>query len=360
MSHHTSHETSEPLLVVAHEATRTGSPAVLLDLLRAARGQLGAPLAVRLLSSGPLARDLADMAEVSSVSARPAAVLVNSALGAEALFGFPPEVPTAVYVHEQGGALAALPDPALHALRTRADLVLAVSHGTVEDLVGMGVERSRIVILPPVVDLTAPDPAAAQRARSSLGLAEGRQLVVGCGAASWRKGTDLFVAAAALLRRERDVHLAWIGRRSPSFRRVLDQDCRDAGLGSDLSWVGEVDDPRPWLAAADVLVMTSREDPQPLVPFEAAAAGTPTVAFAVGGLADMGTAGAALTVPYPDVARLAAETARLLDDRSGADELASRALEWSTAHHGVDVVAPRFAELMRDLVRGRHTTAVAP
>ena len=51
--------------------------------------------------------------------------------------------------------------------------------------------------------------------------------------------------------------------------------CLDASAGSARSTTR-----RRTLPRADLLVMTSREDPQPLVPLEAALVGTPTVGFA--------------------------------------------------------------------------------
>ena len=71
---------TRPLLVVAHEATRTGSVAVLLEVLRRVRGRLGRPVAVRLLASGPHADELRGLADIDEMGADPAVVLLNSAV----------------------------------------------------------------------------------------------------------------------------------------------------------------------------------------------------------------------------------------------------------------------------------------
>lgn len=97
-------------------------------------------------------------------------------------------------------------------------------------------------------------------------------------------------------------------------------------LGSKkrLLWTGDVDDTGPYLAAADVVVMTSRHDPQPLVPLEAAMVGTPTAALERDGLTQLG-AGAALTAEYPDASALAAHVTTLLDDQTGAATVVAKA-----------------------------------
>ena len=79
-------------------------------------------------------------------------------------------------------------------------------------------------------------------------------------------------------------------------------------------------------AAAQVLVMTSREDPQPLVPLEAAASGTATAGFAIGGIADLAEAGAAMAVAVSGHRRARAQTViSLLDDPDRRLRLSSTA-----------------------------------
>jgi glycosyltransferase involved in cell wall biosynthesis len=126
-------------------------------------------------------------------------------------------------------------------------------------------------------------------------------------------------------------------------------------LQDHLRWLGELEDPLPHLAAADVLVMTSREDPRPMVPMEAALVGTPTAGFSVGGLIDMNAHGAALVAPYPDVVGLAERIGDLLDDAGLRAATAGRAAERASSEQGIDVVGPQFVEHLRSLL-DRSTT----
>ena len=69
-------------------------------------------------------------------------------------------------------------------------------------------------------------------------------------------------------------------------------------------FLGQRDDARALLAAADVFVLTSREDPLPSVALEALATGTPVVAFAeTGGIPDLlARTGGGCSVPLGDTA----------------------------------------------------------
>jgi glycosyltransferase involved in cell wall biosynthesis len=338
------------LRVVCHEATRTGAPRVLLDLLRLVRDDLSVPLEMRLDAGGPLAAELAALA-TSDGGRTPGAVLVNSALAADAV-GPRSEVPAAIYIHEDHDAFAVLAPSTRSAIATRYRKVLCVSDGVRDDLLEIGVPAERIVLLPPVVVRPEPpDADAVLAAREAMGARPGDLVVLGCGEASWRKGTDLFVALARALADHPDVVFAWLGRRSPPFGRHLDHDVSLSDLDGRIRWLGELASPAAYLAAADLVAVTSRNDPQPLVPIEAALLGTPSIGFAIGGMVDLRDAGAAEVVPFPDVTGLASLVAQLQADAAWRARLVTAAVDRWQERQAPDVVGPAFLLLLDDLMR---------
>jgi glycosyltransferase involved in cell wall biosynthesis len=338
--------TDPPVIVVAHEATRTGSVRVLLDLLPGLRSLEAGPVAVRLLADGPLAAELRAHGRADPLHPHPRLVFANSALAAGALLDYPDDVPKVAYVHESRDALAVLEPAARAGLVDQAGLVLAVSERVRDDLVAFGVDPARVQLAPPTVSVGLPGPAEVEAARVELGAEPGDLLVVGCGEASWRKGADLFVDVIARLGPRPGIRAAWIGRRPRSFGRLLDGDARTLGLVERLRWVGEVADAAPHLAAADVLVMTSREDPQPLVPLEAAVVGTPSVAFELGGMGDLVAAGAAIGVPFPDTAAAARQVLQVLDAPETARSVLASARQLA-ARRAPERLVPEVAGMVR-------------
>ena len=329
-----------PLLVIAHEATRTGSPRVLLELLRYSVARLDAPVAVRLLAGGPLSDELLSVATAPDGAEVPAAVLVNGALAADELGRFAPGVASLVYVHEEGEALRTLGADARIGLAERANRVLCVSERSRDGLIELGVPRERIAVLAPVVvERSRPTHEAIEQARHACGVSGTDRLV-------------LFVAVAHGLAASAEARFAWVGRRGRSFGRVLDHDTAELELADRMRWIDEVEDASPFLAAADLLVMTSREDPQPLVPLEAAMMGTPTVGFAVGGLVDLAAAGAAAVAPYPDVAALATLAAEVLGHPAHSDTLVAGATSRVAERQSIAVVGPRFVNELESLLAG--------
>ena len=70
-------------------------------------------------------------------------------------------------------------------------------------------------------------------------------------------------------------------------RAALERRVEELGLGSQVHFLGSVDALGPVLLAANVVVLASREEAQPLSILEAMARARPVVASAVGGLRDL-------------------------------------------------------------------------
>ena len=92
-----------------------------------------------------------------------------------------------------------------------------------------------------------------------------------------------------------------------------------------MSFVGAVDDIRPYLAAADVVVLPSYREGIPRVAMEAAAAGRPVVAYDVRGVREVIDPGSGLLVPRGDPGRSPAVVEGLLDDPERRADLAAAA-----------------------------------
>lgn len=304
------------VLAIGHDASRTGAPATLVNLLQWARAERGVEVDTVLLAGGPLVEDFAALGPVRAAPAaviassraatvlgapvwgrrardawlrralHPAVdadvVLVSSAASVGAIPLLPPHhPPVVVHLHELGEVLAALGGvEVLSPLLASAALVLAPSPEVAELASrpmaqgGLDVPPGRVrhhpaPVAPPLRHRRPPDDDVA--------------LVVGCGRVGWRKGTDLFVALADAVGPTVDgrrVQWRWIGGDSGDRTRadVLDE-IRLRGLRDRVRLDGEVDDAPDRLGAADLLVVTSREDPYPLVAAEAALVGTPVVGF---------------------------------------------------------------------------------
>lgn len=204
-----------------------------------------------------------------------------------------------------------------------ADQVLAVSEPVAALARSYGAPAERIVLVPGTVD------TADRVERGNLD-------VVTIGEAGWRKGTDRAIAAAhELLRREPGLRWHWIGR-SPEPGWAF-------AHGADVPLTTHPPVAEPWAVVGTpaALVVTSREDPLPLVALEAGQRGIPVIACSgSGGLDHLLAEGRGWLVDPTDPRDLATTVQEVVADASNdrLDALRSTV----TAHHTADVVGPAW------------------
>ena len=292
-----------------------------MDIAARARPARDAAAAFRLRRW--LARDTPDVLHAHGLRAGALAAL------ALALPGAPPAA-LAVTVHNAPPASG--PAAAVYAgleliVARRADAVLTVSGDLDGRLRRRGARLAGRALVPAPAAAGA-SPAEIAALRHEFG---GRVIVAAVGRLAAQKGFGTLIAAAARWQRRAVVPLLLIAGEGP-----LDADLRrQAGTaGVAVRFLGARRDVPALLAAADVVVVPSNWEGQPLVVQEALRAGRPLVATRVGGIEELTGGDGAVLVPPGDPAALAAAVTRLLDDPGAAARLAAagRARAGAAAH----------------------------
>lgn len=157
----------------------------------------------------------------------------------------------------------------------------AVSVPVADDLRALGVPDDRIRIAPNVVTAVFEENALqklASRTRTSLGLTAECKLVVGCGNRTSLKGLHLFVGVAerAKLDAAGGLVFIWVGGGGYWLDRWRMRQPSKRGL---VQYVGEVDNVAPFLAAADLVLVTSRRESFSRVVLEAGSMGKAVLAY---------------------------------------------------------------------------------
>ncbi len=163
----------------------------------------------------------------------------------------------------------------------RADLLLAVSEHTADELRAMGV-KTRIEVLHNCVDTDYYKKPSSSRApsmlRQELGIPPDTKVVIGAGQVQPRKRVDLFVEAAAKLP---DVAFVWVG--GVPFGHFAAEHAEMKSLMStqlsNLHFTGTVplETMKDYYHMADIFWLPSMQETFGLVVVEAAAAGLPIV-----------------------------------------------------------------------------------
>ena len=230
-----------------------------------------------------------------------------------------------------------------------ADAVLSNSDFTRDTLVDLlGVDPGRIAVVYPTVDEERFRPGlAADDLRASVGVAQGKHLILSVGRLQRRKGFDNVIRALPLLqRRGIDAHYALIG--IGDDREYLQRLAVELGVSDRVHLLGHVsyDDLPRWYAACDLFAMPNRDidgdnEGFGLVYLEAACAGKPALAGIAGGTGSAVVDGVTgLRVDGERLEAIAEALARLLENPADA---ATNGNEWAR---------PRTRELYSPATRG--------
>lgn len=336
------------VLLVCHEASRTGAPKVLSDVLRSLPPErFETHLVFRL--GGSLRAELAGLADcvldeplqtrraerlsgrLGQVASRleervagwvirrvePDLVYANSVVAASyAIPALWSAIPLILHLHEEGKFLQEF----VHRFRLSNRLapynekarVVACAGAIGKQLGSDFAAGTPITVIPEPVD----PPAVRAASREGLEAPEWSQhdLVVGAvGNVQERKGPDLWLESASRVlerRPDADVAFVWIGTGDQLPR--MRADANRSPLRGRVYFVGEQKVPFPAMARFDVMTLPSRNDPFPLTVLEAMALAKPVIAFDIGGVAEQ-LNGAGILIPPGDAGAFADAVLRLLD-----------------------------------------------
>lgn len=398
--------TSERVLFVSHEGSLTGAPMALLHLVRWLRDNSDIEPEVAILRDGPLTTQFEEVGPTTVLGTEvdwpvPTAaerrlkekgrdraalrrqvarlrrlvgplggartVYLNSAASVRLLHHLPRAEAVVAHVHELRAALSwSLPPLDQEVLRTRVDHVIAAADCVADNLVRQfGLPRSDITRIYEFIDperVLAPPERDRRELLATLGIPADALVVGGSGWADWRKGIDLFTQLAREIDRQGrdDVHLVWVGGIPGGDEG--DQIAFDAArAGGRLHLVGLQSRPHDWYRTFDVLALTSREDPYPLVGLEAGLLGVPLICFdRAGGMTELvhrsaeeGLGDPGIVVPYLDVEAMADAALGLLDDPARRTAMGSVAATVIRRDHQVAVAGPQVLEVIERARTGR-------
>ncbi|RFU42698.1 glycosyltransferase, partial [Actinomadura logoneensis] len=260
-------------------------------------------------------------------------------------------VPVVVTLHNAvlaGGRTAAIYGALERVVARGAAAVLGVSPDLEERMRALGARRVGHALVPAPARGDVPGPEVRGRVRAELGV-EDRPLIVTVGRLAEQKGLPSLLDASAGWGRRTPAPLVVIAGDGPLEERLRAR-IEDEDLPVRL--LGRRADVPALLAAADVAVLPSLWEGQPLVVQEILRAGRPLVATRVGGVPGMvGEDGeAALLVPAEDPEALEKAVVRVLDDPALAVRLGAAAAQRATALPTEDDAVRQLTGLYRELV----------
>ncbi|MDE5452814.1 glycosyltransferase [Bradyrhizobium sp. CSA112] len=384
------------VLFLEHEASRTGASIFLLRLLRWLRANSEFGIHILAGSSGEMLSEFQFIGTVDTIEPRPTLpykvlrrlkmsswhdknhlaklrkglargnirlIYANSIASARMLdFLSFLACPVICHVHELDGAIQGLGLQNIRVLERHKSHYIAVSHAVRQNLTdNYGISARRIQTIHGFIPLSnasvAQDPSP-EAIRLELGIPQHAKIVCGCGSIEHRKGIDLFLRVAAEVTEKNGAagpHFVWIGGKRQNVHEMRKQ-VSSSGLQNLVHFIGNRPNVAPYFEAADIFLLTSREDPFPLVMLEAALHQLPIICFDhTGGAPEFLQRDTGFIVPKFDIEKMADKVVELLASPELCRRTGTAAKQKVISCHDLSVGGAKIASIIEYMLRARST-----
>jgi O-antigen biosynthesis protein len=341
-------EARRGVVLVGHDAHPHGAQLLLLHLIREMTQRFGLGVECVLLRGGPLEADYRAAAPLHLLAGSDAAGVAAKTLAANLKArGFDAAIANTAacglftrtlreaglavvaLIHEQSAVLETYEGRGL--LKEATALTLACDRVVFPNAVVADEFRRRIRVDAGKVVVRSQGlykrnrlrmPSEVEKARrvvrSEFGWPASTRVVLAVGFGDRRKGIDLFVNVAEhVLAQEKDVAFMWVGKLDEELRPDVTMRRDKSAFARQIAFTGFRSDTDAYYAAADLMVLPSREDPFPSVLLEAFDSKLPAVAFAgVGGFEGLFAADVGALVPAFDVSAFGDAVLALVRDQA--------------------------------------------
>lgn len=360
-------------MLIAPSAVDGGSEALMLGLVRSARGVGLEPVAL-CLQDGPLVQRLRDAGAVVETHRAPrlrrpwAVFATHRWIGAQIADHEPDVVYSNMAKAHVFAALAArragvpavwhqagVPDPP-HWLDRLASALPAARVMAVSEAGAAAQRRIRpgaeVTLVHPGIDLEPYEDLDRRRSRLELGLdPEGVYVGIVGRLQEWKGQQEFLRAAASVLRVKPETRFVVVGGAllgwEGDYPQRLEQLADDLGIRDRVLFTGHRTDVPKWFSSMDVAVNASDPEPFGLVVVEAMAAGVPVVAIDAGGPADViEHERTGLLIARREPTLLAEAITRLLADPALASRIGVAGKDLAAERYGSRRMAEDFAAML--------------
>ncbi|KAA6439728.1 glycosyltransferase family 4 protein [Dyadobacter flavalbus] len=177
-------------------------------------------------------------------------------------------------------------------------------------------------------------------------------VIGGCGNAEWRKGNDIFNWIAKSVIHKTNplpVYFVWVGA-GPQHEiyELIESDIRQMGLSDRIILVPPTPHALDYINRFDVLLLSSREDPYPLVVLEAALQEIPVVCFDnAGGAPELIESDAGFVIPFMDLSAASDAIIQLILDPSLRETLGRNGRKKVLERHNTDKSLARIEAIIQ-------------
>ncbi|MCK9613787.1 MAG: glycosyltransferase family 4 protein [Bacteroidales bacterium] len=380
------------ILFISHQASHTGAPIALLTFLRWLKNTRQHKIRIIILKGGELSGEFRHCGKTRVLERKRKGKFEMMMLGLDdlfphirqwinglklrfiTLFGSPDVIylnsaasltalpyiwgirKTAVlcHVHEMEYALSSIMPKEIFISSCRnIRRFLVPSRAAAENLaVNYSVDANIVDVVPGPVSLAQPI-LSKKNIREELKTGDDTFIVMGAGLIAWPKAPEIFIMiareVAALT--SRSFQFIWLGELYPPYYKGLAYDISKMDLADKVNFIGQVNNPIDYFQAADVFLLTSREESFGLVCIEAASQCKPVICFeGVGGMTDFVKDDAGFIVPYLDIKTAAEKIVELINNPELKEKLGKTGKKRVHEESDINITGPKIIKIIENLI----------
>jgi len=368
----------EKILFISHDATRTGGPKSLLNILRWL-SKNGKKFDVLLIKGGEIEEEFRKLDcgnlinleniqqsgesniakdEIGNLWHRYDLIYANTVVSlslAVQAKGYSSNSKVICHIHElEMGIIKYVGEDSFIQNIKHVDKFIAVSEAVKTFLIAKyDISPEKIEIIHGTIEMVNHD-LNQSVVLKELGIIDKNDyfVVIGAGHTIWTKSPDLFVQIAGKLNKIYDGKFLflWLGDGDTLEKKQLEYDLTRLNLTDKVKFLGFRNDIQDFYSISDVFLLTSREDSYPLVCLEAASFGTPVICFKdAGGMPEFVGDDAGYVVPYLAVDKAADHLKYLALNPEIRKKMGDKAKQKAAAHD-INLAGKRISELLEKVL----------
>jgi glycosyltransferase involved in cell wall biosynthesis len=225
-----------------------------------------------------------------------------------------------LHVHEGGRTLDLFDNKGfVKSIIERSDLIIAVSDAVKQTLKDKYNPLQKIVVIPGGIETDYVFKAESRLLLNQEGISDDKVIVMSCGWLDWHKGTDAFIQISRYLSSQNDkLHFVWLGgqAKDPEYEHMK-FDIEKLNLSNRITIITSKPNSPDYINCADIFLMLSREESFSLVTLEAGLAKKPVLCFdKSGGPLEIVNHDPRFIVPYGDIFTMCERIREILENES--------------------------------------------
>jgi glycosyltransferase involved in cell wall biosynthesis len=262
-------------------------------------------------------------------------------------------VPVSTYIHELEMGIQQYTSPQLFQNTLNfTKSYIACAESVKENLIkNHNIDATKIKVLPSLLPESALSFESSKSKiltlKNKYNIPENAFLVGGMGTVDLRKGVDVYLQVANLLKGKEDIYFLWVGGQDTEIEYKIFQIDKHRLALKNVIFQTSINNPLDFMDAFDVFFVSSREDPYPLVVLEAAMLAKPIICFdKAGGAKDFVENDCGFIIDYLDVNKVAEKIIELKENPKLRKEFGDSSKKKALERHNQDLAFQTFINIL--------------